>query len=103
NFSTNAVTYQWTITNTLDNPILTNTNKNPVITFTKEGTYTVRLLVTNIHGCSDSITFIDYLSVIAGGVVNVPNAFTPNNDLINDKLKPVGFGLIQKNYSFMGF
>jgi gliding motility-associated-like protein len=67
----------WTFGNQENSNLL-----NPKTIFTKAGKYNVKLLVTDAIGCKDSafkeITVYDDL------VINIPNAFTPNNDLLND-------------------
>ncbi len=99
NLSTNAIAYIWTITNTKDKSIITDTNASPSIKLTKAGTYSVKLVARNKEGCLDSILYVDYLTVIAGGMIYTPNAFSPDNDQINDTFKPEGYGIISKNYS----
>jgi len=44
----------------------TSTNQNPSFTYNIEGTYTVSLTATNNEG-SDTKTFVDYITVVAGG------------------------------------
>ncbi|HEY0978096.1 MAG TPA: PKD domain-containing protein [Flavobacteriales bacterium] len=48
------------------------------------GTIPFQLLVTNIHGCSDSL----YRPVEVPTCVHIPNAFTPNDDGINELFLP---------------
>lgn len=57
------------------------------------------LTVENIHGCADSICyFIDMTSEI---LVYVPNAFTPDNDGLNELFMPViGGGVASEDYLF---
>ena len=58
---------------------------NKFIDITKTGTY--HLQVTDIYGCigSDSM----YISFYDCVTIQVPNAFTPNNDGLNDIYKPL--------------
>ncbi|WP_369769399.1 PKD domain-containing protein [Flavobacterium sp. WC2416] len=65
----------------------TSTEFNPVHTFINPKDYVVTQTVTYPFGCIyiHKITFI----VEKGYLLVVPNAFTPNNDNINDTLRPV--------------
>jgi gliding motility-associated-like protein len=51
------------------------------------GFYSVRLIVTGLEGCLDTLlkeNYIEFRSEFSDGIVYVPNAFTPNNDDVND-------------------
>jgi gliding motility-associated-like protein len=67
------------------------TETNPVHTFINPKEYVVTQTVTYPFGCIyvQKITFI----VGKGYVLVVPNAFTPNNDSVNDTFRPVTKGL----------
>jgi len=54
------------------------------------GTYTVQLVITNSYGCMDSTTSI--IIVDPANILFSPNAFTPNDDGVNDKFFPTGIG-----------
>ena len=86
NLSTNAVTYEWTFGDGG-----TSTDKNAQHVFTELGTYNVCLTATNTNGCSD--TYCRTVESEASGVVDIPTAFTPNGDGINDVLFVKGFGI----------
>jgi gliding motility-associated-like protein len=64
----------------------------------------VQLIVTNNIGCSD--TAVQSIKVVGNCYIAVPNAFTPNNDGINDYLYPLNAykakGLIFKVYNRFG-
>ena len=100
NFSIHASTYRWIFTNTLTGVSFTDTAANPIVNFTQEGHYTVKLIAFSDKGCSDSIQYIDYINVIAGGQVHVPNAFTPDNNKVNDLFIPVTYGVMTQKYGF---
>ncbi len=67
---------------------------DPVLNSTIDNTYHV--LIVNRYGCSiqDSIQVKYY----TGPDIYVPNAFTPNDDGINDLLKPIPVGISKLNY-----
>ncbi len=68
-------------------------------TFTAPGTYTVMQVVVNANGCRDTA----YSEVIIRPefLFWIPNAFTPNNNGLNDVFKPVILGV--HNYEFLIF
>jgi gliding motility-associated-like protein len=67
--------------------------------YTAPGTYTLMQVVTNVNGCRDTA----YLDVIIRPefLFWIPNAFTPNNNGLNDVFKPVILGV--HNYEFLIF
>jgi gliding motility-associated-like protein len=67
-------------------------------TLSREIKYPVKLVVTNrALGCSDSVTKI--LTVLDFCVIDIPTAFTPNNDGLNDRFGPHN-ALKADNYEF---
>lgn len=67
-------------------------------TINREAYYTVKLTVTNLSlGCSDSAR--KTLTVLDHCFIDVPTAFTPNNDGLNDFFRPHN-ALKADNYQF---
>jgi gliding motility-associated-like protein len=66
--------------------------ENPKHIYTREGTYTIKQTVTYPFGCEYS--YNTTLVVEKGYSLVMPNAFTPNDDGVNDTFAPVFLGLI---------
>lgn len=82
--SSNASTWDWSFAN-LGNSM----SANPTFTFPDSaGTYPVELIVTHPNGCTDSLEQL--LTIRAIDDFYIPNAFTPDNDGVNDEFR--GFG-----------
>jgi gliding motility-associated-like protein len=64
---------------------------NPKHIYTREGTYTIKQVVNYPFGCQYS--YEATIVVEKGYSLVMPNAFTPNNDGINDSFAPVFIGL----------
>ena len=65
--------------------------ENPSHTYTTPGTYTVTLTVTYPFGCT--YTYSSDIIIEKGYKLIFPNAFTPNQDNLNDYFKPQYAGL----------
>lgn len=61
--------------------------------YSEPGTYAVALVVKSDHGCVDTI--VRPLVVGEDFGIYVPNAFTPNEDGLNDIFRPKGFGVVK--------
>ncbi|MFL5754564.1 MAG: PKD-like domain-containing protein [Bacteroidia bacterium] len=65
------------------------------------GTYSVTLIAYNINGCVDSIT--KPIIIEDDFTLYIPNAFSPNDDGINDFFYPKGIGIDEKHYQLWIF
>ena len=63
------------------------TDYSPYHEYTRVGTFNVLLVVTNLHGCIDSVW--SRVEVEQGTAIYLPNSFTPNDDGSNDIYRPV--------------
>ena len=63
------------------------------------GLYPIQLVVSTANGCTDTI--VKYVKVNGVFYLNVPNAFTPNDDGVNDFFFPIGIGFdSNKEFTF---
>jgi len=83
NHSINADYYNWDFGNGTNS-----TQTNPVHNYEKEGTYFITLIASNTFGCKD--TAIEKLLIEPEFNFYIPNAFTPDNDGLNDIFTAVG-------------
>ena len=84
--SLNPITWQWSFGDGDSSTI-----EDPPHTYAGPGEYDVTLVVTNIYGCVDSIT---YRVIVKEDIsVFIPNSFTPNNDGQNEFFTPMGVSL----------
>lgn len=79
----------------------TSTVQNPEHTYPNPGMYASSLVVTNQFGCKDSVSY--YVEIIDDFVFYAPNAFTPDNDGINDIFLPLGVGWDVSTYELYIF
>ena len=101
NTSTGSIdTWRWTY-GSIGTSLLKDPQAFLFPTLSREIKYPVKLVVTNqALGCSDSV--IKILTVLDFCIIDVPNAFTPNNDGLNDKFGPHN-ALKADNYEFKVF
>lgn len=90
NQSFGAIRYQW---NFGDGEIINTTKRDTAIehAYNVGGTYNACLIAYNDAGCTDTSCATIVAKVIPA--YDVPNAFTPNGDGINDNVNVKGFGI----------
>jgi len=69
------------------------TVQNPVHLYADSGLYTVILYMENEYGCEDTTEKIIKINPVF--VIFIPNAFTPDEDGINDYFFATGYGITQ--------
>jgi gliding motility-associated-like protein len=78
--------FNWYVNNEL-----TNSEVNPIITLEEKGNYYIKLIINPQSNCSDTIEkTINYSNVNSQFGLLIPNAFSPNNDGINDVYEVIG-------------
>ena len=97
-FTNNTVggsNYKWSYG---DGDSLITTNINAVVShiYNATNTYIACLIATNNNGCAD--TTCQNIQAITIPLLDVPNAITPNNDGINDKVLVRGYGITKMDW-----
>lgn len=95
NFSTGGSLFKWTFGDG-DTLITVQIDTTVKHIYNKTGTYNVCLIAYNNYGCTD--TSCHPVQAIIIPLLDVPNAFTPNGDGINDAVYVRGFGIDKMNW-----
>lgn len=90
NLSVDAVAYRWQFG---DGD--TSSLRDPSHQYLKTGTYNVCLTAINAAGCDSTVC--QPVSALINPLFDIPTAFSPNNDGINDFFEIKGFGIINYN------
>ena len=85
--STGADHWHWNFGDMLNS---ISTLKDPIFAYTDIGTYAVTLTVSNNEGCIDKVSYS--IVIEPEFTIYIPNAFTPDNDGLNDFFAPKGIG-----------
>lgn len=91
NNSTGALSYKWTFGDGDSSTLV-----NPVHQYNATGDFDVCLVAINQFGCTD--TACQTIQALVNPGVDVPNAFTPNGDGINDRVYVRGYGISKMNF-----
>jgi gliding motility-associated-like protein len=94
NSSIGAVKYKWDFG---DGDTLATTSIAPIShIYNATGTFNTCLIATNQFGCRDTVC--QPVSAIIVPALDVPSAFTPNNDGVNDRVFVRGFGIARMTW-----
>ena len=91
--SIGATQWNWNFNLTDPLSVSTSTIQNPIQYFPLQGVYCVGLIVKNNFGCTD--TEDKCITIRPEVTIYVPNAFTPNDDNVNDGFYAYGINILE--------
>ena len=94
NLSIDADLYQWVF----DNNNISD-EVNPNFMFKKSGKHSVTLISSTVFGCSD--TCYRNVEIIDESRIWIADAFTPDDNGINEMFSPKGIGILEQDYQFV--
>ncbi len=86
--SSNATTWTWNFGDVFNS---SSTDQDPIFIYFAPDCYNVLLMVTTPNGCWDTISHP--ICIDPDVSIYVPNAFTPNNDNVNEIFLPIAVGI----------
>lgn len=95
NTSTGAVTYFWDFGD-YNAPNNNSTVMHPSHVYDMAGYYQVYLVAINDKGCMDTV--MHHVEITPDYAIYIPNAFTPDENGLNDVFQPKGVGIDEENY-----
>lgn len=97
NYSQNAISYQWFLASGAN----IGNEKNLDYAFVSEGEYVIFLIAKSDQGCADTASRVIKIDPVF--TFYAPDAFTPNDDNLNDIFTPKGSGWDASNFEMSIF